>query len=374
MSLSALRSFCNEQSQNRWRTIPIDLVTCRHGNSMIHCGTISKQSSLIDLINMPICCVLLVCGAALIAATSTAEAQSGSQGSVPKIAVFSSTPPPPADQGLREGLSELGLVEGKTINIDWRRSLGSEEELRSAAAEAARDHALLIVSFWTPAARAALQVTALPVVFVAGDPVAAGLASNLAQPDRATGVSMLNSELISKRMQLLRELLPASRRAFFLMNPSNPLDVRMLSDAQKAAKKVSLEVIALNAHNSAELESAIQVLSRDRGNGLLVSNDLLFLTNKARITQAVRQIKHVAIFPFKEYHDDGAFISYGPNARAAAHRVASYVAKILRGATPSQLPIEQISQQELVIDLRVARESGIHVPQDLLLRADEILR
>jgi len=108
--------------------------------------------------------------------------------------------------------------------------------------------------------------------------------------------------------------------------------------------------------------------------GLLVSNDLLFLTNKAKLAEAVRRAKRLAIFPFKEYHESGVLMSYGPNVRTAAHKVASYVDRILKGANPSQLPVEQISQQQLVIDLRVAHEIGVHVPQDLLLRADEVLQ
>ena len=300
---------------------------------------------------------LLAYGAALTVAPLSAHSQAAASTTVPKIAVFSSAPPPPAEVEFRDGLLELGYVEGKTINIDWRRSLGTEEELQALARQVGREHVALIVAFWTPAARAALQATTVPVIFLAGDPLAAGLASNLAQPGQATGVSMLNSELVGKRIQLLKQLAPGIQRIVFLMNPSNPLDTRMLEDARKAGGSLGLGITPLNARNLAEMEAALQTLSRTRSSGLLVSNDLLFLANGAKLSQAVRRGKHLAIFPFKEYHKNGAFMSYGPNLNIAARKVASYVDRILKGASPSQLPIEQISQQELVIDL--AREIGV---------------
>jgi putative ABC transport system substrate-binding protein len=313
-----------------------------------------------------------MCGVAVTATPLSAQSQAVPSTATSKIAVFSSAPS--ADQALREGLRELGYVEGENIIIDWRPSLGTEEQLRAVASQVAREHVALIVVFSTSAARAALQATTLPVVFGLGDPVAAGLAPNLAQTDRATGVSLLNSELVTKRMQLLKQLLPTSRRMLYLMNSSSPLDSRMLENAKSAGATLGLEITTLNARSASELDSVLQTLSRDRSIGLLVSNDHLFLANKAKVTQAVRRTKHAAIFPFKEYHEDGALMSYGPNVRTGARKVASYVDKILKGARASQLPIEQISQQELVIDLHVAREMGIMVPPDLLLRADEVLQ
>jgi putative ABC transport system substrate-binding protein len=271
-------------------------------------------------------------------------------------------------------LRELGYVEGKSIIVDWRRSLGTEEELRALTRQVAQEKATVIVAFWTPAARAAMRATSLPVVFVAGDPVATGLASNLAQPGQATGVSMLNSELIGKRIQLLKQLAPSIRRIVFLMNPSNPLDGRMLEDAQKAAGALALDIMPVKARNVAEMDAALEALSRTPSSALLVSNDLLFLANSGKLSQAVRRGKHLAIFPFTDYHKDRVLMSYGPNSKIVTRRVASYVDRILKGAKPSELPIEQISQQELVIDLRVAHEMGVHVPDDVLLAADEVLR
>ena len=278
--------------------------------------------------------------------------------------------------GLRGGLRELGYIEGKNITIDWRRvSDQTPESLHSIVTELARSHIEVIVAFSTPAARVALKETSLPVVFVAGDPVGSGLAESLARPGgQGTGVSMLNRELAGKRIELLRQLVPGARRVDFLINPWNPLDVRMLEETESAARTLGVELTVLRAGSSAELDARLRAISRSSANGLVVSNDLLFLAERAKITQAVRKTRLPAIFPFKEYHQSGALISYGPSALEGTRKAATYVVKILEGAKPADLPIEQISDFELVIDLRVAREQGIKVPEGLLYRANEVVR
>ena len=190
----------------------------------------------------------------------------------------------------------------------------------------------LIVAFSTPAASAALQVTTLPVVFVVGDPVGAGLAASLAHPGgHGTGVSMLNRELASKRMELLQQVAPGMRRIVFLMNPSNPLDMRMLEEVQRAARILNIKLDTLGARNAEELDAALRALPRGSAEGLLVANDAFLIVDRGRITQAVRKAKVPAIFPFKEYHDGGALMSYGPTIKDAARAVAVYVDKILKG-------------------------------------------
>jgi putative ABC transport system substrate-binding protein len=313
----------------------------------------------------------VVMGTALLSALAWAE-----QPSIARIGVITAGPEnSPWEENLRNGLRELGYVEGKNIVIEWRRSLGTDEELRSVASQLAASKVELIVAFSTPAAGAALRATTVPVVFVAGDPVGAGLAASLARPGgQGTGVSMFNRELAGKRMELLRQVAPSIRRIVFLMNPSNPLDARMLEEAQKAARTLSVKLDTLGARNADELDVALRALPRSAADGLLVANDLFLVVNRAKVTQAVRKAKLPAIFPFKEYHDAGALMSYGPTTREATRAVAVYVDKILKGAKPSELPIEQMSKYELIIDLRVARAMGIHVPQELLLRADEVIR
>jgi ABC-type uncharacterized transport system substrate-binding protein len=313
----------------------------------------------------------VVMGATLLSGLAWAD-----QPSIARIGVITAGPEnSPWQESLRDGLRELGYIEGKNIVIEWRRPLGTDEELRSVASQLAGAKVELIVAFSTPAAGAALRATTVPVVFVAGDPVAAGLAASLARPGgHGTGVSMLNRELAGKRMELLQQVAPDIRRIVFLMNPSNPLDARMLEEAQKAARTLSVELETLRARNADDLDVALSALPRSTADGLLVANDLFLVVNRAKIAQAVRKAKLPAIFPFKEYHDAGALMSYGPTTREATRAVAVYVDKILKGAKPSELPVEQMSKYELIIDLRVARELGINVPQELLFRADEVIR
>ena len=229
---------------------------------------------------------------------------------------------------LRDGLRDLGYIEGKSILIEWRRVLGTSaetnEELRSLVASLARSKVDLIVVFSTPAARAALQITKVPVLFVVGDPVGTGLAASLARPGgQGTGVSMLMPEMASKRMELLRQVAPGIHRIVFLINSANPLNARMLEEAQRTARTLGVELVSLDARNANELDIALRTMSRSAAEGLLVSPDLFFLANRAKITQAVRKAKLPAIYPYKEYHDDGALMSYGADVRRLTARSPS---------------------------------------------------
>lgn len=281
----------------------------------------------------------------------------------------------PLGDGLREGLRDLGYIEGKTIILESRPPGSTPEALRSIAADLARSKVDLLVVFSTPAARAALDATSLPVVFLAGDPVAAGLAANLARPGgNATGVSLVTSELTAKRLELLRLAAPRARRFLVLTNSANPTTALQLAGAQEGARTLGVQLVVLDARNAAELDAALPRISQSSVGGVVVSAELLFLANRAKIAQALRETKLPAIFPATEYHDAGILLSYGPSLKQAMRRVAVFVDKILRGARPSDLPIEQVTKVELVIDLRVAYAQGLEIPQDLLLRADEVIR
>src|SRR5215510_14680984 len=215
-----------------------------------------------------------------------------------------------AESGLRDGLHELGYIEGRNIAIDWRREANpTDEKLRSIVIEWARLHTDVIVAFGTPEARVVLQATTVPVVFVAGDPVGTGLAESLARPGgRGTGVSMLNRELAGKRMELLKQIAPGLQRIAFLMNSTNPLDMRMLAEAQGSARTLGIKLAVFDARTASELDARLRTMSRNETAALLVSNDQLFLGNRAKITQTARKARLPAIFPFKEYHEDGALI------------------------------------------------------------------
>ena len=281
-----------------------------------------------------------------------------------------------AEAGLTEGLSELGYTEGKNLTIEWRRYTQSTDALRAAATDLVRLRVDLIVAVGTQAARAALSATStIPVVFQSGDPVASGLVANLARPGaNATGVSTQTTELMGKRLELLQQFAPRIRRVILLVNPDSPLHAAVLSETQKVASTLRIHIVTLKARNADELDAALRGIRRTSGDAFIVSSDVFFIANKAKIADAIRKAKLPALVPTRDYHGDGVLMSYGPSLRWGAHRAAAYVDKILKGARPGDLPVEQYSKFELIIDLRAAHELGLKVPQELLLRADEVIR
>jgi len=294
---------------------------------------------------------------------------------IPRIGVLTLVANSTLEDGLRQGLRERGYVEGKSIFIEWRRSLGTDEELRSLAADLADSKVDLIVASGSPAARAAMEKTAIPVVFLSGDPVAAGFAVSLARPGgNGTGVSVVTLELTQKRMDFLYQVAPNARRFAYLRNPTNPLAGPLLKEAKTAAHTFGIALEILEARNVGELDASLDAIQRSKADGFLVAQDLFLLANKSKICRALRKTRRPAVFPVREYHDEGVLMSYGANLKEAMRHTAGYVDKILKGAKPSELPIEQISSYELVVNFRVAREMGIDMPQSILLRADEVIR
>src|SRR5258708_2653367 len=281
-----------------------------------------------------------------------------------------------AEDGLRQGLVERGFVVGKDVTIDTRRYGGSKEELRALVGELIGAKVQLIVGVGTLAALAAMDaIPKVPVVFLAGDPTATGLAASLARPAaNATGVSILSAELTAKRLQYLHEFAPKASRIAYLANSSNPVGVRQRKEAQKAARALGLKLTLVDVRNADELSAALQVIRDRPADGYLISGDGVLFAHRNSIAHAVTEKKRPTIFPWSEYHENGALMSYGPSMREAARLVAGYVDKILKGANPSELPIQQISRFELIIDKRLARELGIDVPRELLARADKVIK
>jgi putative ABC transport system substrate-binding protein len=279
------------------------------------------------------------------------------------------------EEALRRGLAQLGYMEGKNLVLEWRRSAGAQHEIQALATDLVRAKIDLIIAMGSPATRAALDATTKPVVFLVGDPVASGFAASLGRPGgRATGVSVVYTELITKHVELLHELVPRARRIIVLTNLSNPGTPPAHEHLQQAARALGMQLITLSAANAAEMDAAIQAIPKSSGDAVLVSGDLLALANRDKIARAVRKAHLPAMFPFKQYHEAGVLMSYGPNYDAAMGQMASYVDRILKGARPAELPIEQVSKYELVLDLRIARELGIEVPQSILVRADELIQ
>ncbi len=306
------------------------------------------------------------------------EVHGDAQKRVPRIGFLGRTPPNlSAEEELRQGLRELGYVEGKDIVIEWRHTLGYEDVLRPLAAELVQMKVDVIVTFGTPAARAALEATkTIPVVFTAvGNPVGTDLTTSLAKPSaNGTGVSLLGAETGTKRFDFLHQLSPRIHRVAHLTSLANPASASTLQSMQAAAQSVGIRLETYNARNTREIESALHTIPWKSTDGVLVGGDAIFLAEGAKIAKAVRAAKVPAVFPWREFHEYGVLMSYGPDWRDVLHRGAYYVDKILKGAKPSDLPIEQVSKMELIIDLRVAREMGIKVPQELLFRADQVIQ
>jgi putative ABC transport system substrate-binding protein len=266
-------------------------------------------------------------------------------------------------------------VEGKNTLIEWRRSAVTQEQIRSQAANLAQLDLDLIISMDTPATRAALDAGAKAVVFWVGDPVAAGFAISLAKPGgKATGVSVLSTELNRKRLELLRAVAPRAKRIGYLTNASSPLMAYDLREARNAARILGLQLIIFSAQSSQDLAAVSQEVRQSGADALVVVADLGPLAHRGEVARLIREANIPAILPWKEYHDERVLMSYAPDNRAAMRLLATYVDKIEKGNKPSELPVEQISKYELIIDLPVAREMGIKVPEELLLRADEVIR
>jgi putative tryptophan/tyrosine transport system substrate-binding protein len=281
----------------------------------------------------------------------------------------------PIVDGFHDAMHTLGYVEGRNIRIENRGAEGHMDRLPQLARELAERKADVIVAFNTRAARAAMEATTNPVVFLSGDPVNFGLARNLSSPSsNATGISIITTELTSKRLELLHLVAPRARRLAFLSDFANPPGSLEIQEAQRTAQTLGVQLVKVEARNPGEIEPALTALTRSSVQAVLVGSTPLLYANRAQLAAALRTSKVPAVFPWRDAHDVGVLMSYGVGLRDAGRKVATYVDKILKGAKPADLPIEQISKYELVIDLRVAKELDLKVPQELLQRADEVIR
>jgi putative ABC transport system substrate-binding protein len=297
------------------------------------------------------------------------------QKGLPRIAII--FPQSPSfDQPLREQLTAKGFVEGNNIKIDWRSYKGWDATMESMVAEFVRSSPDVIVVHGTPATRAVLRQTkTIPVVFDVGDPLATGLLSSLSHPDRnATGVSTTSVEGSAKLFDLITQLVPDARRVLVVRNPLNPLAVQMGEHVRSVAASVQVHLSVLDANNADELVSALKKIDKHRADAILIPTDLVFRTGKERIIRAVLNTGLPAVYQDLSLTEAGGLVAYGPDGIEIAQIVASLVEKILRGAKPAELPVEQVTKLKLVVNLRTAKAMGITIPQSILLRADEVIR
>jgi len=280
-------------------------------------------------------------------------------------------------EAARQGLRELGYVEGQTIALEVRWAEGYYDRFPELVAEMVRLKVDVMVVSTTPGALAAKKSTqTIPVVMVAvGDPVGSGLVASLARPGgNLTGLSLLNPELHGKRLQLLKEVLPKASRVAVLTNPGNPIHAAFWRETQEAAQKLGVQLQPLELHGPEDFEGAFRAATRGRAGALLVFDDGLFNGYRTRIVALAAKSRLPAMYGFREFPDDGGLMSYGTNQLDHFRRAAAYVDKILKGAKPANLPVEQPTRFELVVNLKTAKALGLTIPPSVLIRADQMIQ
>ena len=282
----------------------------------------------------------------------------------------------PLRHALGQGLQGLGYVEGRTVVIETRYAEGRVENLPQLAAELVALKVDVIVTAGSAAINAAAQAApTTPIVFCgAGDAVAAGHVISLARPGgNITGLSVLGTELSPKRLQLLRELHPGSTRLAILFNPADAGMLRRVTEAQTAARARGMGVMPLEVRTSGDFDIAFTAMRKEQPDALLTVVDAFTLQNRKRIVDFAAAHRIAAIYETREFVDSGGLISYGPSLADNYRRAAVYVDKILKGAKPAELPVEQPTKFELVINRTTARTLGLTVPPALQLRVDEFV-
>src|SRR5262245_46595223 len=277
---------------------------------------------------------------------------------------------------LTEALRGHGWVEGKNLVIEYRFGGERYERLRTLADELVRLKVDLIFAASAPAAQAAKEATAtIPIVFsTLNDPVRAGLVASFAFPGgNMTGQSGLGPELDRKRIELLKEVMPALSQATVLVNPSNAMTPQRLSEIEATAKALKVQLRLVTASDAKELDKALQAMARARPAAMIVFEDPVLEGQRRRIVDFAAQHRIPTIYTSPGWAEQGGLMEYSASARDLLVRAAGYVDRILRGAKPGDLPIEQPTKFELVINLKTAKALGLTIPQSLLLRADQVI-
>jgi putative ABC transport system substrate-binding protein len=301
------------------------------------------------------------------------------QKAMPVIGYLSGTSPgafAPFAAGFRQGLSETGYVEGQNVAIEYRWAEGQYDRLHKLAAELVSRKVDVIATIGMPLALAAKNATStIPIVFIIGtDPVELGLVSSLARPDgNLTGITVMATELMPKRLELLSELVPQAGVIALLVNPNNASSEPQMRDVQEAARAKRVQLRILKASTESEIDAAIATLVQLQAGALVVGIDLFFNSRRAQLVALAARHAVPAIYEFREFAAAGGLISYGPSLTAIYRQVGSYAGKILKGAKPTDLPVQQPMTFELVINLKTAKALGLTVPPSILARADEVI-
>jgi putative ABC transport system substrate-binding protein len=276
-----------------------------------------------------------------------------------------------------QGLKGAGYVEGQNVAIEYRWSENQYDRLPALAADLVRRRVAVIATSGTPAALAAkAATTTIPIVFSSGgDPVALGLVASLSRPGaNATGMTNLDAELGPKRLQLVRELIPNTAVFGVLADPAFPATPSIIADLQAAARTLSLQLVVLNARTDSDLETAFASFSQQRVGAVLVISSTFY--NRRMEQLAAQAARHAlpATFPYREYALAGGLMSYGSNLGYMYQQAGIYAGRVLKGEKPGDLPVEQATKIELIINLKTAKALGLTIPETLLATADEVIQ
>jgi putative ABC transport system substrate-binding protein len=279
-------------------------------------------------------------------------------------------------RAFRQGLSEQGYVEGRNLAIEFRWAEGQNDRLPTLAADLVRRRVAVIVAGGTPPALAAKAATStIPILFdTGGDPVELGLVASLNRPGgNITGATSLNTEIAPKRLELLHELVPTARIVALLINPANPNGDALTRELQAAARTLGLELHVLNASTERDFDPAFATLAQVQAGGLVIATDGYLIGQSEQLAAQALRRRVPAIFAYHEFAAAGGLMSYGGSVTDQYRQVGVYTGRILRGEKPGDLPVQQVTKVELIINLKTAKALGLTVPITLLGRADEVI-
>jgi len=280
-----------------------------------------------------------------------------------------------AARAFRHGLSEAGYVEGQNVAIEYRWADGQYDRLPEMAADLIRRQVAVIAASGPAALPAKAATTTIPIVFTSGvDPIEAGLVAGLARPGgNVTGVSILNVEVAPKRLELLREVLPAASVMGLLLNPTNPNAEAIARSLQAAAVTLGLKLHVLHASAEPDLDRAVASVRQAQAMALVIGSDPFFTTRSQQLAALTMRHAIPAIYQYREFTAAGGLMSYGGSLTDSYRLAGVYAGRILAGAKPADLPVQQSTKVELIINLNSARTLGLTVPLSLLGRADEVI-
>ena len=317
---------------------------------------------------------------AFVLVVNGAVAQAQQPTKVPRIGYLSSDSPSTIAvriEAFRQGLRELGYVEGKNIVIEWRFAEGKADRIPSLAAELVVLKVDVIVTSGPAATRAAKEATVtIPIVTAQDpDPVGNGLVASLARPGgNITGLSTLAPEISGKRLELVKEIVPRLSRVAVLGSSTTPGNAQALRETELAARALGVQLQYLDVRGAKDIEPAFRAATKGRADAVLVLQSPVFINERTQLANLAVKSRLPVIYDRREFVDDGGLICYGTNFADLSRHAATYVDKILKGAKPADLPVEQPTKVELIINLKAAKQIGLTIPPNVLVRADKVIK